>query len=145
MSEVKYESKVVSSASSAHAIYCVCSNFSNIDRVKDMIPKDRVQEMEVQDDCVRFKVDGLGQKIGIRIVAKEEDNYIKYGVENAPVDGNFWIQVRQAEDGGRIRLTLKADLPMMFKMMLDKKLQGAVDQAADMMAQMPFEDWNKEA
>ena len=145
MSEVKYESKIVRSASSAHAIYCVCSDFRNLERVKDLIPQDRVQEMEVLEDLVRFKVDGLGQKIGVRIVAKEEDNYVKYGIENAPVDGNFWMQCRPAEEGAHIRLTLKADLPMMFKMMLDKKLQNAVDQAADMMAQMPFEEWSKEA
>lgn len=145
MSEVKYESKVVSSSSSAAAIFDVCSTFKSIDRVKDLLPKDRIQEIELQDDLVRFKVDGLGQKIGIRILAKEENSYVKYGIENAPVDGNFWIQVRQMEDGSRIKLTLKADLPMMFKMMLDSKLQAAVDQAADMMAKMPFDEWNKEA
>lgn len=143
MSEVKYESKVVSNASSVGAIFRVCSDLRNMERMKEMIPQDKVQDMELQEDFVRFKVDGLGQKIGIRIVAKEENDYVKYGIENAPVDGNFWIQMKAADDHmSHLKLTVKVDLPPMFKMMVGNKLQNALDQAADMLAKVPFEAWN---
>lgn len=143
MSEVKYESKVVSNASSVDAIFRVCSDLRNMERMKEMIPQDKVQDMELQEDFVRFKVDGLGQKIGIRIVAKEENDYVKYGIENAPVDGNFWIQMKAADDHtSHLKLTVKVDLPPMFKMMVGNKLQNALDQAADMLAKVPFEAWN---
>jgi len=146
MSETKYESKITSSKASALDIFNICSNFENIDKVKDLIPKDRVKEIECEQDLLRFKMDGLGQKIGIRIIDKEEGNFIKYGLENAPVDGNFWIQLKEVAPGDtRIRLTVKADLPMMFKMMLDKKLQEGLDQGADMLAQMPFDQWADKA
>ena len=146
MSEVKYESKIVSCASSLGAIYHVCSDLRHMEKACEMMPKDKVQELECHEDFVRFKVDGLGQKIGVRIVGKEEDDYIKFGLENAPVDGNFWIQLKQSGDGETcMKLTLKADLPLMFKMMLDKKLQEGIDQAAEMMAKMPFDEWVKEA
>lgn len=143
MSEVKYESKITSCAAPAAAIYRVLSNLSNLERVRDLIPQDKVQEMEFTEDFARFKVDGLGQKIGVRIVDKAEDDFVKFGLENAPVDGNFWIQLKQVSPTDtRIRLTLKADLPLMFKMMLDKKLQEGLDQAADMLARMPFQQWS---
>ena len=143
MSEVKYESKIVSNTSPVGAIFRVCSDLRNLERMKEMIPQDKVQELEVQEDFVRFKVDGLGQKIGIRILAKEENDYVKYGIENAPVDGNFWIQMKAAEgQGSRLKLTIKVDLPAMFKMMIGNKLQSALDQAADMLAKTPFEAWN---
>lgn len=143
MSEVKYESKIHSAAASAEQIYKVLSNLNNLDRVKDLIPKDKVQELEISEDCVRMKVDGLGQKIAISIVDKIENDTIKFGAENIPMEMNFWIQLKEVTPNDtRIKLTLKADLPMMFKMMLDKKLQNGIDQAAEMLAKFPYAQWN---
>lgn len=143
MSEVKYESKIHSAAASAEQIYKVLSNLNNLNRVKDLIPKDKVQELEISEDFVRMKVDGLGQKIAISIVDKIENDTIKFGAENIPMEMNFWIQLKEVTPNDtRIKLTLKADLPMMFKMMLDKKLQNGIDQAAEMLAKFPYAQWN---
>lgn len=143
MSEVKYESEIHSAAASAEQIYKVLSNLNNLNRVKDLIPKDKVQELEISEDCVRMKVDGLGQKIAISIVDKIENDTIKFGAENIPMEMNFWIQLKEiTPNDTRIKLTLKADLPMMFKMMLDKKLQNGIDQAAEMLAKFPYTQWN---
>lgn len=143
MSEVKYESKIHSATASAEQIYKVLSNLNNLNRVKDLIPKDKVQELEISEDCVRMKVDGLGQKIAISIVDKIENDTIKFGAENIPMEMNFWIQLKEVTPNDtRIKLTLKADLPMMFKMMLDKKLQNGIDQAAEMLAKFPYTQWN---
>lgn len=143
MSEVKYESKIHSAAASAEQIYKVLSNLNNLNRVKDLIPKDKVQELEISEDCVRMKVDGLGQKIAISIVDKIENDTIKFGAENIPMEMNFWIQLKEVTPNDtRIKLTLKADLPMMFKMMLDKKMQNGIDQAAEMLAKFPYAQWN---
>ena len=143
MSEIKYESKIQSAAASAEQIYRVLSNLNNLNRVKDLIPQDKVQELEISEDCVRMKVDGLGQKIAIRIVDKIENDTIKFGAENIPMEMNFWIQLKEVTPTDtRIKLTLKADLPMMFKMMLDKKLQNGIDQAAEMLAKFPYTQWN---
>ena len=143
MSECKYESAVTKAAASAAQIYSVFSNLRNLERVKDMIPQDKVQEMEIEAESVRMKVDGLGQKITILIVDKTENEVIKYGVEGIPMEMNFWIQMKEvAPMDTRIKLTLKADIPMMFKMMLDKKIQQGIDQAAAMIAQFPFAAWS---
>ena len=142
MSECKYESAVTKVAASAAQIYSVFSNLRNLERVKDMIPQDKVQEMEIEAESVRMKVDGLGQKITILIVDKTENEVIKYGVEGIPMEMNFWIQMKEvAPMDTRIKLTLKDDIPMMFKMMLDKKIQQGIDQAAAMIAQFPFAAW----
>ena len=142
MSECKYESAVTKVAASAAQIYSVFSNLKNLERVKDMIPQDKVQEMEIEAESVRMKVDGLGQKITILIVDKTENEVIKYGAEGIPMEMNFWIQMKEvAPMDTRIKLTLKADIPMMFKMMLDKKIQQGINQAAAMIAQFPFAAW----
>ncbi len=143
MSESKYESKITSAPCSAAQIYRVLSNMENLDRVREFIPQDKVQEMEVSADRVRLKVDGLAQKITIAIVDRIENDTVKFGAEGIPMDANFWIQLKEVSPvDTRIKLTVKADIPFMFKMMVDKKLQQGLDQAAEMLAQFPYSQWN---
>lgn len=142
MSESKYESKITSSPCSAQQIYRVLSDMRSLERVKEMIPKDKVQEMEIEPDRVRIKVDGLAQKITIAIVDRIENDTVKFGVEGIPMDANMWIQLKEMSPvDTRIKLTIKADIPMMFKFMVEKKLQQGIDQAAEMLAQFPYAMW----
>ena len=142
MSESKYESKITSAPCPAQQIYRVLSNMESLNKVKDMIPKDKVQEMEIEPDRVRLKVDGLAQKITIAIVDRIENDTIKFGAEGIPMDANFWIQLKEVSPTDtRIKLTVKADIPFMFKFMVEKKLQQGLDQAADMLAQFPYYAW----
>lgn len=142
MSETKYESKICSIPNNAHTVYSVLSNLSSLERVRDLIPQDKVQELEIGEDYVRLKVDGLGQKITIRIVDKTEDDTIKFGLEDAPLAANFWIQLKQMNpQDTRVRLTLKADIPMMFRLMLEKKIQQGLDDGAQMLTQFPYDQW----
>lgn len=147
----KYESKITSIPCSANEVSAVLGNLSNLERVRALIPEDKVQELETAPDYIRFKVDGLGQKLCIRIVEREDGiidpakRTIKYGLENSPVEAYFWIQlIEKSPTDTRIRLTLGAEIPMMFKFLLSKyepKIQEGLDQAADMLTQFPFKDW----
>ena len=142
MAESKYESKITSAPCSAQQIYRVLSNMQNLERVKDMIPKDKIQEMEIEPDRVRLKVDGLAQKITIAIVDRIENDTVKFGAEGIPMDANFWIQMKEVSPTDtRLKLTVKADIPFMFKFMIEKKLQTGLDQAAEMLAQFPYQMW----
>ncbi len=142
MSESKYESKITSAACSAAQVYRVLSNMENLNRVQDLIPKDKIQEIEIEPDRVRLKVDGLAQKITIAIVDRIENDTIKFGAEGIPMQANFWIQMKEVSPvDTRLKLTIKADIPFMFKMMLEKKLQTGLDQAAEMLAQFPYAAW----
>ena len=143
MSESKYESKITSAPCSAQQVYRVLSNLQNLERVRDLIPKDKIQEMEIEPDRVRLKVDGLAQKITIAIVDRIENDTVKFGAEGIPMDANFWIQMKEVSPvDTRLKLTVKAEIPFMFKMMVDKKLQQGLDQAAEMLAQFPYAMWN---
>lgn len=142
MAESKYESKITSAPCSAAQIYRVLSNLKNIERVREFIPQDKVQEMEVTEDSIRMKFDGLGQKITIAIVDRIENDTVKFGAEGIPMQANFWIQLKEVSPvDTRIKLTVKADIPFMFKFMVEKKLQQGLDQAADMLAQFPYAQW----
>lgn len=142
MAEQKYESHIESITAPVSYVYAVLSNLQNLERVRDLIPQDKVQEMEISTDCVRIKVDGLGQKITLRIVESVENDTIKFGIDNLPMQMNFWIQMKSvAPSDTRIKLTLKADIPIMFRMMLDKKIQQGINDAAVMLSQFPYSQW----
>ena len=142
MAATKYESKIGQILHNDQVVYAVLSNLENLQRFSEMIPKDKVKEMEITSDYIRIKVDGVAQKFTIRIVEKEEYKTIKFGVDNLPMDINMWIQLKQmVEQDTRIKLTIKADIPMMFRMMFEKKLQQGLDQAVDMLCQVPYNQW----
>lgn len=139
MADIKYESKIGQIVANDAAVYAVLSNLENINRFRDAIPQDKIQELEISSDRIRFKVEGLGQKIAVVILEKEEYKIIKFGAENLPIPFNVWIQLKQvAEMDTRIRITVKTDMPAMFKMMFDKKIQQGLDQAIDMLCQIPY-------
>lgn len=138
----KYESKIGQIPYNDQVVYAVLSNLNNLQRFTDAIPKDKVKELEITTDAIRMKIDGLAQKFTIRIVEREPCKTIKFGVENLPMEANLWIQLKQvAEQDTRIKLTIKADIPMMFRMMFEKKLQQGLDQAVDMLCQVPYNQW----
>ena len=142
MSATKYESKVGQILHKDQQVYAVLSNLENLNRFIEMIPKDKVKELEISSDCIRIKVEGVAQKFAIRIVEKEENKTIKFGVDNLPMDVNMWIQLKSmGEQDTRIKLTIKADIPMMFRVMFEKKLQQGLDQAVDMLCQVPYDQW----
>ena len=143
MSATKYESKIGQILHKDQQVYAVLSNLENLNRFSEMIPKDKVKELEISSDCIRIKVEGVAQKFAIRIVEKEENKTIKFGVDNLPMDVNMWIQLKSmGEQDTRIKLTIKADIPMMFRVMFEKKLQQGLDQAVDMLCQVPYDQWD---
>ena len=104
MAATKYESKIGQIPYNDDVVFAVLSNLENLNRFADLIPKDKVKELEITADCIRIKVDGLAQKFAIRIVEKEANKTIKFGVENIPMEANMWIQLKQvAEQDTRIK------------------------------------------
>lgn len=143
MSEQKYESKIQSIPAPVDKVYPALSNLKNLERVRELIPADKVQEMDITEDAVKFKVDGLAQKVTIRIVDKIENDTIKFGLDNMPMTANFWIQLKEvAPNDTRVKLTVKADIPVFFRMMIEKKLQQGLDDAAVMLTQFPYTQWS---
>lgn len=139
MAEIKYESKIGQVHANAADVFAVLANLENLERFKDVIPQDKIKELEITRDSVRFKVEGLGPKVSIEIVDQEENKTIKYGAQNIPVPLNAWIQLKQVDElDTRMRITVKTDLPAMFRMMIDKKMQTGLDQAVDMLCNIKY-------
>ncbi len=96
--------------------------------------QDKVEEWQADEDHCSFKAKGFNVKL--KIDEKVAPKHVKIvGDGGIPMDFAFWIQLHQvSECDTRMRLVLHAELNMMMKMMIGSKLQGALDQIAEGMA-----------
>ena len=130
-----YESEIKAISSSEEVVFGILSDLKNLEKLAtNPSLEDKARDLKFDTDSCSFVVEGFG-KMGFRIVEREPFKTIKMVSENAPVEINVWIQLKAAaENDTRMKLTVKADLPMMIKMMVDKKLQEGVNSIADLLA-----------
>lgn len=134
----KYESGVKQIPHAQDVVYQTLSDLSNIDRVKDRIPADKVQDLAFDRDSVSVSVPPVGQ-VTLRIVERDEPKCIKFEAQNSPVPLNVWVQLLPVtEETCKMRVTVKADIPVFLKPMVGGKLQEGVDRIADVLAMIPY-------
>ncbi len=93
---------------------------------------DKVEEWQADEDSCSFKFKGF--TVALRIEERVENKHVKVVGDGGtvPMDFAFWIQLHQVTEGDtRIRLVLHAELNMMMRMMIGKKLQSGLDQAVE--------------
>lgn len=130
-----YESDIKTISSNEEVVFGILSDLNNLKKLQENPAlADKVKDLQFNTDSCSFSVEGFG-KVGFRIIEREPFKTIKFVSENAPVEVNVWIQLKQvAENDTRMKLTLKADLPAMIKMMVDKKLKEGINSVADLLA-----------
>ncbi len=130
-----YESEIKTISSNEEVVFGILSDLNNLKKLADNPSlTDKVKDLQFDADSCSFAVDGFG-KVGFRIIEREPSKTIKMQSENAPVNVNVWIQLKQvAENDTKMKLTLKADLPAMIKMMVGNKLQDGVNAIAELLA-----------
>lgn len=134
----KYESGVKQIPHPQTAVYNTLSDLNNIERIKDRIPADQVKDLAFDRDSVSVNVAPVGN-IKLRIVDRDEPKCIKFETENSPVPFNLWVQLLPVTDTTcKMRVTVKADIPLFLKPMLGNKLQDGVDKIADALAMLPY-------
>lgn len=119
-------------------IFAMLSDLSNLERVKDRIPQDKIQGFEFDSDSCSFSVNPVG-KITFQIVEREPNKTIKFATTNSPVPLFLWIQLKQvAEMDTRMKLTARADLNPFIKQMVAKPMQEAIDKIAAVLEKLPY-------
>ena len=119
-------------------VYAMLSDLSNLERVKDRIPQDKIKDFEFDSDSCSFAVDPVG-KITFQIVEREPNKTIKFTTTNSPVPLFLWIQLKQVEEADtRLKMTIRADLNPFIKPMVSKTLQDALDKISTVIASLPY-------
>ena len=134
----KFESSVKQIPYPVENVYRNISDLSNLERVRDRIPEDKLQEFQFDSDSVQVSVAPVGT-IKLRIIEREENKCVKFETEQSPIPFNLWIQVLPVnETESKMKVTVKADIPFMLKGMVSGPLQDGVEKIADALAQIPF-------
>ncbi len=134
----KFESSVKQIPYPVENVYRNISDLSNLERVRDRIPEDKLQEFQFDSDSVQVSVAPVGT-IKLRIIEREENKCVKFETEQSPLPFNLWIQVLPvSETESKMKVTVKADIPFMLKGMVAGPLQDGVEKIADALSQIPF-------
>ena len=120
------------------SVYQLLSDLSNIDKVKDRIPDDKVKDLTFDTDSI-----GINTPMGavkLNIVERDEPKCIKFETAESPLPFNFWIQILPVTaQSSKMKLTIKADLNPFIKGMVSKPLQEGIEKIADALQSIKYE------
>ncbi len=134
----KFESSVKQIPYPVEDVYRNISDLSNLERVRDRVPQDKLQDFQFDSDSVQVSVSPVGT-IKLRICEREENKCVKFETEQSPMPFNLWIQVLPVTaTESKMKVTVKADIPFMLKGMVSGPLQDGVEKIADALSQIPF-------
>ena len=129
-----FESSVKVIPYSQERVYNKLSDLSNLEAVKDRLPKDKVQDLSFDSDTLSFSVSPIGQ-LTLQIVERDPCKCIKLATTNSPLPFNMWIQlVETAEEECKVKVTIGMDLNPFMKAMVQKPLQEGLEKMVDMLA-----------
>ena len=138
-SESKFESSVKQVPYSQQAVYNNISDLSNLEKVRDRVPEDKIKDFSFDQDTVCLNIAPVGE-LKLRICDREEPKCVKFETVQSPVPFNIWIQVLPVdEQNAKMKVTVKAELNPFIKGMLEKPMQEGVEKIADALAQIKYE------
>ena len=134
----KFESSIRQIDAPQQRVFETLSNLQNLERVKDRLPEDKLQNLVFDNDSIGIERAPVG-KVAMRIVEREEPQTIKFESVESPMSFNFWIQLLPVTDETcKFKLTLKADMNPFIKMMVEKPLREGIEKMADMLQAVKY-------
>lgn len=134
----QFESQVVAIPYSQQRVYDMLSDLSHLESVKDRIPQDKVKDLTFDRDTVSVNVAPVGD-IAFKIIEREEPKCVKLEATTSPIPLTIWIQMLPtAEEASKMKLTLRTELPIFMKGMIQKPLQEGLEKLADMLAAIKY-------
>ena len=111
-----FESSVKVIPYSQERVYNKLSDLSNLEAVKDRLPKDKVQDLSFDSDTLSFSVSPIG-KLTLQIVERDPCKLVE-----------------TAEEECKVKVTIGMDLNPFMKAMVQKPLQEGLEKMVDMLA-----------
>jgi hypothetical protein len=133
-----FESAVKKIDTNEKDIFNTLSDLRNIEKIKEKIPQDKIKEVILEQDSISFVVDPIGS-ISLKIIEREPFRTIKFTAEKSPIDFLVWIQLKEiTASETALKVTLKADLNVMLKMVASKPLDQFVNMLAEALAGLSY-------
>ena len=134
----KFESSIKQIPYPVEDVYRNISDLSNLEKVRDRVPEDKVKDFSFDSESVSVNVAPVGE-LKLRICEREENKCVKFETVQSPLPFNVWVQVLPvSETTSKMKVTVKADIPFMLKGMVSGPLQDGVEKIADALAMIPY-------
>ncbi len=120
-------------------VYDTVSDLNNMERVKERMPEDKIQDFTFDHDTLSVEVPPVG-RITLRIIEREEPKCVKFETAESPLPFFFWIQLLPVtEESCKMRLTIKTELNPFMKTMVSGPLKDALEKMADIIAGIKYQ------
>jgi len=123
------ESRIGKIQANEEHVFKLISDFNNL---KDFALPEKVQDFQADSDSCSFAVQGMGN-FAMKIIERDPYKLVKItNAEGMPFTFNLWIQLKiVSEVDTRVKVTLKAEMNAMLKMVAKKPLTKFVDSLVD--------------
>lgn len=138
--EIECVSKITKNACQDSELYDFLSDFRNL---ATLLPEEAKEKLSFDQESISIQA-AAGMSITLSLLEKEPYKLLKLGTPEKEMF-RLWVQLKQvAAYDTRIRITLRADVPLMLRPMIKKdKLQEFVDNLALALSQIPSYVLNK--
>lgn len=134
----KFESSIKQIPYPQQAVYRCVSDLSNLEKLKDRIPPEKVKTLSFDTDTVQFNSDPVGT-LTFKIVNREEPKCVKFEGVGTPLPISMWIQVLPVgETSCKMKLTIDADIPIFVRPMVEKPLKDGLEKIADVLSMINY-------
>ena len=140
----QFESDVKQIPYSQQRVYEKLSDLSNLEQFTDILEQEKekaklnIENLAFDTDSVRCSISPVG-KLELRIVEREEPKCIKFEATTAPIPLTLWIQILPVtEETSKMKLTLRTELNIFLKGMLQKPLKQGIDRLAEVLSSIPY-------
>ena len=143
MAEYKYESEIKQVPYSQSRVYDRLADLNHIadyTHLLDQLPQDKVkiENLHYDRDSLGFSIAPIGN-VEMRVVERDDPKLIKLEATTAPIPRTVWIQILPtAPDASKMKLTLRTELNIFMKGMVQKPLREGIDQVATILASLEY-------
>ncbi len=135
----QYESSVKVVPFTQQQVYNQLEDLNHLATLKERLGNmpeevaDKIKDLTFDRDSLTVNVQGFS--FTLRIIGREPCKCLKFQGENTPIPVNLWIQMLPIDESrAKLKVTLRAELNMLMKPMLNKPLREGVEKMADMLA-----------
>lgn len=140
----QFESNVKQIPYSQQRVYDKLSDLSNLEQFTELLQQEqekakiKIEDLAFDTDSISCSVSPVG-KLELRIVEREEPKCVKFEATTSPIPLTLWIQILPVtEETSKMKLTLRTELNIFLKGMLQKPLKEGVEKLAEMLSQIPY-------
>lgn len=134
----KFESSIREIPYPQLAVYQMLSDLSNLEKVRDKIPEDKLKDLNFDTDSVSIN-SPLGA-VQLNIIDRDAPKCIKFQTQQSPIPLTLWIQiVPVTAQSSKMKLTIQAEVNMFMKGMIKKPLQEGIEKVADVLQMIHYE------